>query len=70
MIQHIFLTSHETYGYQRIHQQLLNQGVKSSANTVLKLMHTLGIKSHIYIVDIRVHIAHTKEMSGLKRLIF
>lgn len=48
MIQNIFLASHKTYGYRRIHQQLLNQGVKISANTVLKLMHTLGIKNHIY----------------------
>lgn len=48
MIQNIFLASHKTYGYRRIHRQLLNQGVKISANTVLKLMHTLGIKNHIY----------------------
>lgn len=48
MMQHIFLTSNETYGYRRIHQQLLNQGVKISANTVLKLMHTIVIKSQVY----------------------
>ncbi|WP_404975240.1 IS3 family transposase [Weissella paramesenteroides] len=48
MIQKIFITSHETYGYRRIYCQLLNQGIKSSANTVLKLMHELGIKNHIY----------------------
>lgn len=48
MIQNIFLVSHKTYGYRHIHRQLLNQGVKISANTGIKLMHILGIKNHIY----------------------
>ncbi|WP_420354450.1 IS3 family transposase [Weissella paramesenteroides] len=43
MIQNIFLASHKTYGYHRIHRQLLNQGVKFFSNTVLKFMHILNI---------------------------
>ncbi|WP_251939984.1 IS3 family transposase [Weissella paramesenteroides] len=47
MIQNIFLANHKIYGYRHIHRQLLNQGVKISANTGIKLMHILGIKKAV-----------------------
>ncbi|QEA58164.1 transposase (plasmid) [Weissella hellenica] len=62
----MFLASHKTYGYRHIHRQILNQGVEISANTVLKLMHIVGIKNHIY----RRHTSSYSSYKGNIGLIF
>ena len=48
VIKKIFHQSHETYGYRRIHLQLVKANFSISPETVRRLMNQLGLKVSIY----------------------
>lgn len=44
----VFLQSHETYGYRRMHLQLVKMHFSISPETVRRLMRSLGLKVSVY----------------------
>ncbi|WP_252180909.1 IS3 family transposase [Pediococcus stilesii] len=59
-IKCIFIDSHETYGYRRIHAMLLQKGIHLAKATVLRLMNEIGIDNTIY----RNHTSTYKSYKG------